>query len=114
MSHNKGLLQRIMIFDEEDLEDVYLESFSEVYFEDTDIDEDDFYNECYKEFYEILLEEAMEKDEHYVSRNEFDWEEMSYYRFGINGQNTLDYNYDEYSCGNWDEDINKTLSVLYK
>ena len=110
MSHNKGLLQRIMIFDEEDLEDVYLEAFSEVYFEDTDIDED----ECYKEFYEILLEEAMEKDEHYMSRNEFDWEEMSYYRFEINGQNILDYNYDEYSCGNWDEDINKTLSDLDK
>ena len=110
MSHNKELLQRIIIFDEEDLEDVYLENFSEISFEDTDISED----ECYQEFYEILLEETMEKDEHYIFRNEFDWEEMSYRRYGINGQNILDYNYDEYSCGNWNEDINKTLSIVYK
>lgn len=110
MSHNKGLLQRITIFEEEDLEDVYLENFSEIYFEDTDIDED----RCCNEFFEILLDEAIEKDEHYMSRNEFDWEEMSYYRFDVNGQNILDYNYDEYSCGNWNEDVNKTLSAVYK
>jgi len=110
MSHNKGLLQRIIIFDEEDLEDVYLKTFSDVSFEDIDIDE----NKCYNEFYEILLDEAIEKDENYMCRNEFDWEEMSYYRFEINGQNILDYNYDEYSCGNWDEDINKTLIDLLK
>ena len=105
MSHNKGLLQRITIFEDENLEDVYLETFSEIYIEDTEVNEDELCNE----FYEILLEEAMEKDEHYPFRNEFNWEEMSYYRFEINGQNILDYNYDEYACGNWDEDINKTL-----
>lgn len=109
MSHNKGSLQRIKIFEDEDLEDIYLENFSEVSFEDMDTNEDNLYNKCCNEFYELLLDEAIEKDENYMFRNEFDWEEMSYYRFEINGQNILDYNYDEYSCGNWDEDINKTL-----
>ena len=114
MSHNKSLLERIKIFEEEDLEDIYLENFSEVSFENIDIDEDDPYNECYNKFYEFLLDEAIEQDEQYICRNEFDWEEMSYYRFEVNGQNILDYNYDEYSCGNWDEDINKTLIDLLK
>ena len=111
MSHNKGLLERIKIFEDEDLEDVYLEIFSEVYLENRNIntDENEFYNEYYNKFYEFLLDEAIEKDERYPFRNEFDWEEMSYYRYEINGQNILDYNYDEYSCGNWNEDINKTL-----
>ena len=109
MSHNKGLLQRIKIFEDEDLEDVYLETFSEIYMDDTEVNEDELCNEFYNKFYEILLEEAVEKDENYMFRNEFDWEEMSYYRFEINGENILDYHYDEYSCGNWNEDINKTL-----
>ena len=105
MSHNKGLLQRIKIFEDEDLEDIYLETFSEIYIEDTEVNEDELCNE----FYEILLDEAIEQDEQYMCRNEFDWEEMSYYRYEINGENILDYHYDEYSCGNWNEDINKTL-----
>lgn len=109
MSHNKGLLQRIKIFEDEDLEDIYLDTFSDIFFEDTDINECECLDGYFNEFYEILLEEAMEQDVNYPFRNEFDWEEMSYYRFEINGENILDYHYDEYSCGNWDEDINKTL-----
>ena len=111
MSHNKGLLQRIKIFEDENLEDIYLENFPEVSFEDADIDQDEQFD---NEFYEVLLDEAIEKDEHYIFRSEFEWEEMSYYKFEINGQNLLDYNYDEYSCGNWNEDINKELRILYE
>ena len=66
------------------------------------------------EDYEFLLEKTIEEDEDYMSRKEFYWEEMSYYRFGLNGQNALDYIYDEYTCGNWDEDINKVLVDLLK
>ena len=66
------------------------------------------------EDYECLLEESIEEDEDYIYRKEFYWEEMSYYRFELNGQNTLDYIYDEYTCGNWDEDIDQTFIDLLK
>jgi len=115
MSCNKGLLQRTKILDEYDddyncLEEKYLTSFPEANFESIYVCESEFYNEIY----EFLLDEAIENDDHYIFRKEFDWEEMSYYRFEINGQNVLDYNYDEYSCGNWSEDINKVLSALFE